>query len=158
MYFLLYWGLYPYALTDSLKEQYGKAIRDHWEAKRSAKDGLWNLMYGAITGTAKDDLPSTIWELQRMPLDLINWPVHNSQRKDLVFLPANAIAQTTQDVLPPGERPQQKHNRNLFELDEKGNPWGELGGGDVYLLPYWLGRYFGAISASTLPYTNKFNP
>jgi hypothetical protein len=147
MYFLLYWGLYPYALSDSLKEQYGSAIRDHWEAKRSAKDGLWNLMYGAITGTTKDDLPETLWELQRMPLDLIDWPVHNSQRKDLIFLPPNNLEQTTRDVLPPDERPQNKHNRNLFDLDEKGNPWGELGGGDVFLLPYWLGRYFNAINA-----------
>jgi hypothetical protein len=158
MYFLLYWGLYPYALSDSLKQQYGKAIQDHWEIKRSAKDGLWNLMYGIITGTAKDDLPETIWELQRMPLDLINWPVHNSQRKDLVFLPANNLLQTTRDVLPPDERPQNKHNRNLFDLDEKGNAWGELGGGDVYLLPYWLGRYFGAISAPTQPSANNINP
>ncbi len=146
MYFLLYWGLYPYALSDSLKAQYGKAIRDHWEIKRSAKDGLWNLMYGIITGTTKNDLPETIWELQRMPLDLINWPVHNSQRNDLVFLPANNLAQTTRDPLPPDERPQNKHNRNLFDLDEKGNAWGELGGGDVFLLPYWLGRYFNAIN------------
>ncbi len=158
MYFLLYWGLYPYALSDSLKVQYGKAIQDHWEIKRSAKDGLWNLMYGIITGTAKDDLPETIWELQRMPLDLINWPVHNSQRKDIEFLPANGLEQMTRTVLPPDERPQNKHNRNLFELDEKGNAWGELGGGDVYLLPYWLGRYFGAISAPTLQSANKINP
>jgi hypothetical protein len=151
MYFLLYWGLYPYALSDSLKQQYGKAIRDHWEIKRSAKDGLWNLMYGIITGTKQDDLPATIWELQRMPLDLINWPVHNSQRKDLVLLPANSLEQYTRDVLPPDERPQNKHNRNLFELDENGNAWGELGGGDVFLLPYWLGRYFNSIDTPAIP-------
>jgi hypothetical protein len=151
MYFLLYWGLYPYALSDSLKLEYGKAIRDHWDIKRSAKDGLWNLMYGVITGTKQDDLPETIWELQRMPLDLVTWPVHNSQRKDLIFLPPNSLEQYTRDVLPPDERPQNKHNRNLFDLDENGNPSSELGGGDVFLLPYWLGRYFNSINAPVKP-------
>lgn len=149
MYFLLYWGLYPYALSDSLKHEYGKAIRDHWEIKRSAKDALWNLMYGVITGTADMDLPQTLWELRRMPMDMINWPLHNSQRKDLTFLPPNHLEQLTRDVLPPDERPQNKHNRNLFDLDDNGKAWGELGGGDVFLLPYWMGRYFGAISAPT---------
>ena len=155
MYFLLYWGLYPYALNDSLKGQYGKAIKDHWEFKRSAKDGLWNLIYGILTGAAGKnltgaagmDLAQTLWELQRMPVDLISWPVHNSQRKDLVFLPANHLEQWTRDVLPADERPQNKHNRNLFELDSKDGGGSELGAGDVFLLPYWMGRYFNAIPA-----------
>lgn len=147
MYFLAYWGLYPYALDTTLKVQYREAIRDHWNYKRPAKDGLWNLCYGVLTGAREFDLAPTIWELKKMPLDLINWPVHNSDRKDLVFIGSNIREQPTRDVLPPDERPQNKHNRNLFELDDKGNGGAELGGGDVYLLPYWMGRYFGAISA-----------
>jgi len=71
-------------------------------------------------------------------MDLITWPIHNSHRQDL----------HAQNVLPPDERPQNKHNRDLFELDNKGgNGASELGGGDVYLLPYWMGRYFKFISA-----------
>ena len=148
MYFLAYWGLYPYALDTTLQGQYREAIRDHWNYKRPAKDGLWNLCYGVLTGASEFDLQPTIWELKRMPLDLINWSVHNSDRKDLVFIGHNIREQPTRDVLPPDERPQNKHNRNLFELDDKGGNGGaELGGGDVYLLPYWMGRYFGAISA-----------
>jgi hypothetical protein len=148
MYFLAYWGLYPYALDTVLKVQYREAIRDHWNFKRSAKDGLWNLCYGVMTGAGQFDLDSTIWELKKMPMDLINWPVHNSDRKDLNFLDKNILEQYTREVLPPDERPQNKHNRNLFELDDKGAGGnGELGGGDLYLLPYWMGRYFGVISA-----------
>ncbi|MBN9381196.1 MAG: hypothetical protein J0H74_10535 [Chitinophagaceae bacterium] len=136
MYFLAYWGLYPYALNTTLKEKYRSAIHDHWNYKRPAKDGLWNLCYGTLINPANFDLDKTIWELQRMPMDLITWPIHNSHRGDLT------------GILPPDERPQNKHNRNLFELDDKGgNGSSELGGGDVYLLPYWMGRYFGAISA-----------
>lgn|GEM_PF-25685 len=149
MYFLAYWGLFPYALDKTLQTQFGEAIRDHWDYKRSAKDGLWDLCYGAITGASVFDLDSAIWELRRMPLDLINWNISNSGRKDIVFLPLNSLEQYTREVLPPDERPENKHNRNFFRLDDKGNGGGELGGGDVFLLPYWMGRYFGAIGAAT---------
>lgn len=148
MYFLAYWGLYPYALTPALKTQYREAIRDHWDYKRPAKDGLWNLCYGALTDAKSFDLDNTVWELKRMPMDLITWPIHNSHRQDLDFIPENIMEQPTASVLPPDERPQNKHNRNLFELDDKGaNGASELGGGDVFLLPYWMGRYFKFISA-----------
>jgi hypothetical protein len=85
MYFLAYWGLYPYAFNDTLKEQYRQAIKDHWNFKRPDKDGLWNLCY-AMTGDSNFDLHETIWYLKEMPLDLINWNIHNSDRKDLVFI------------------------------------------------------------------------
>ena len=50
------------------------------------------------------------------------------------------------NVLPPDERPMFKHNENTFYLDanEKGR---KEYSGDIYLLPYWLGRYLGVISA-----------
>lgn len=146
MYFLGYWGLYPYALDKALQSKYGEAIKDHWNFKRPAKDALWNISYGVLTGAADFDQAPAIEELQRMPLDLITWPIRNSDRKDLVFLPKNNRHQWTNEVLPPDERPQNKHNRNLFELDETGvDGNAELGGGDVYLLPYWMARYFGII-------------
>ena len=148
MYFLAYWGLYPYALDPVVKQKYAAAIRDHWNFKRPARDGLWNLCYGILTGAQQFDLDQTIWELKRMPMDLITWNVHNTGRKDLVYIGDNILEQPIRDVLPPDERPQNKHNRNLFDMDDKGGTGSaELGGGDVFLLPYWMGRYFGVISA-----------
>jgi len=147
MYFLGYWGLYPYAFNDTLKNKYKEAIRDHWDFIRPEKEGLWNLWYAAITGAKSFDLNETIWYLKRMPLDLITWSIQNSGRKDLVYLKENNLERTTAKVLPPDERPENKHNRNFFKLDDNGEGSAELGGGDVYLLPYWMGRYFGYISA-----------
>ena len=147
MYFLAYWGLYPYALNDTLKNKYRDAIRDHWNIIRPEKEALWNLCYGALTGAKDFDLGETVWELQKMPLDLNNWPIHNSGRKDIVYVAENSLERPTKEVLPPDERPENKHNRNLFKLDDNGGGNAELGGGDVYLLPYWMGRYFGKISA-----------
>jgi hypothetical protein len=146
MYFLAYWCLYPYAFTPELKSIYGKAIKDHWNAERPEKNGLWNLCY-AMTGAKAFDKNETIWFLKEFPLDMVEWTVRNSHRKDLEFLEPNFRRQSTKEVLPPDERPELKHNRNLFTLDRLGHNGGsELSAGDSFLLPYWMGRYLGVIS------------
>jgi hypothetical protein len=137
--FLSYWNLYKYAFTDELREKYRRVIREHWELERPEKHPLWNLIY-AMTGTEEFDLDETIWSLKEFPLDMIGWSVQNSHRKDIKFLKPNFRNQTISKVLPPDERPMSKYNGNHFRLD------GGEGGrreysGDIYLLPYWLGRY-----------------
>ncbi|MCO5241402.1 MAG: hypothetical protein M9904_15235 [Chitinophagaceae bacterium] len=146
MYFLAYWGLYPYALNDSLKAQYRDAIQDHYEVKKADNNALWNFCY-AMTGTRDFNLKGSIWHLKEMPLDMIEWSVQNSHRADITYLEENFRGQTTGEVLPPDERPEQKHNRNLFTLDAQRKGLSEQGAGDTYLLPYWMGRYLGVISA-----------
>ncbi len=158
MYFLAYWGLHSFSLNDSLKTVFKKAIADHWELIQPEKDALWNISYAAITGNPQFGLQDAVWELQRMPLDLINWKMVNSQRKDLVFVPENHLERPIATVLPPDERPENKHNRNLFKLDQLSGGNAELGGGDVFLLPYWMGRFFGYISAPAIHKTGlEFN-
>lgn len=146
MYFLAYWCLYPYAFDQKLKEKYRIAIRQHWELERPEKDGLWNLCY-AMTGVKAFDLNETIWYLKEFPLDMIEWKTMNSHRKDIEMIEPNFRGQTTKEVLPPDERPELKHNRNLFKLDAETNGNTELSAGDSFLLPYWMGRYLGVISA-----------
>ncbi|MEN6334466.1 MAG: hypothetical protein ABFE01_09410 [Phycisphaerales bacterium] len=144
--FLSYWNLYRYAFTPELREKYRQAIRDHWEIERPEKNPLWNFIY-AMTGAQDFDLDESIWTLQQFPLDLVSWAVQNSHRKDLAFLPANFREQRTKVVLPPDERPMSKYNGNAFQLDG-GDGGREEFSGDVYLLPYWLGRYLGIIRQS----------
>ena len=143
MYFLGYWGLYRYAFNDSLKDLYRAAIVDHWEIERPEKEGLWNIM-AYLVGEEDFDREEAIWFLQEYPLDLIDWDIKNSHRKDLVFLPNNFRGQSIEEVLSPYERPIQKHNGNTFNLDrERGNGNREYSAGDIWLLPYWMGRYLG---------------
>ncbi len=147
MYFLAYWDLYPYAFNDSLKVKYAAAIKDHWEAERPEVEGLWNFCY-AMTGATEFDLDKSIWYLKEFPLDMIQWNIKNSDRKDLEFLEPNFRGQPTAEVLPPDERPELKHNKNQFNLDRlDSNGDSELSAGDSFLLPYWMGRYLGIISA-----------
>ena len=46
--------------------------------------------------------------------------------------------------MPPDERPMSKHNGNAFRLDGGSGGRREYSG-DIYLLPYWMGRYLGLI-------------
>jgi hypothetical protein len=146
MYFVGYWGLYRYAFDESLKAKYKKAIIDHWDAERPEKEGAWNI-FTAITGTPNFDLDEAAWYLREHPIDLIDWDISNSHRKDIDKLEPNFRKQTTKEVLPPDERPIQRHNGNMFNLDRIGrNGTSEQSAGDIWLLPYWMGRYLGVIS------------
>ncbi len=145
MYFVGYWGLYRYAFNDSLKAMYKDAIIDHWEIERPEKDGAWNLFTALVTN--EFDLDEAVWYLQEYPMDLITWNITNSHRKDIKLIEPNFRNQTTAKVLPPDETPIQRHNGNTFRLDHNGgNGSSEESAGDIWLLPYWLGRYLEVIS------------
>ncbi len=147
MYYVGYWGLYRYALNDSLKAKYKEAIIDHWEIERPEKEGAWNIMT-ALTGTQEFDLEEAAWYLRKHPMDLVTWDIMNSHRKDITHIEPNFRRQTIAEVLPPDERPVQRHNANMFRLDRVGGDGNqEYSAGDIWLLPYWMGRYLGVISA-----------
>ena len=101
----------------------------------------------AFWGGSNIDIDDSAWWLREYPMDLINWRMDNSQRKDLTKIEPNFRNQTYTEVLPPDERILHLHN-GAYRND---------GGGDgtkeeepyVFLLPYWAGRYVNAISAPT---------
>ena len=145
MYFLGYWGLHRYAFNDTLKANFKDAIIDHWEIERSEKEGAWNI-FTALTGKADFDLEEAIWYLQEYPLDLVHWRVTNSHRRDIEKIEPNFRNQTITEVLPPDELPVNRHNANRFQLDGGDGGRSEYSAGDIWLLPYWMGRYLGVIS------------
>ena len=99
-----------------------------------------------MTGAEEFDLEGAVWTLKEWPLDMIQYETRNSHRKDLNILEPGFWGQTTAEVLPPDERPELKHNRSWFKLDAPDRK-SELSAGDTFLLPYWMGRYLGLISA-----------
>lgn len=144
MYFLGYWGLYRYAFNDTLKVHYRNQIVDHWQAERPEKEGLWNIMTGLV-GNEDYDYENAAWYLRKYPLDLVDWTVQNSHRKDIEMMEPNFRNQTTKEVLPPGELRISRHNANRFSLDSHGGGRSEESAGDIWLLPYWIGRYLNVI-------------
>jgi len=146
MYFVGYWGLYRYAFNDTLKAKYKESILDHWQIERPEKEGAWNI-FTALTGTPEFDLNEAAWYLREYPLDLIHWRVTNSDRKDIEMVEPNFRNQTIKEVLPPDELPISRHNANRFNLNGGDNGTSEYSAGDIWLLPYWMGRYLNVISA-----------
>jgi hypothetical protein len=147
MYFVGYWGLYRYAFNDTLKTKFKESIIDHWQIERPEKEGAWNI-FTALTGTANFDLNEAAWWLKEYPIDLIEWVIINSNRQDIDKLELNFRRQSVKEVLPPDETPVSRHNGNMFHLDRThGNGNSESSAGDIWLLPYWMGRYLGVISA-----------
>ncbi|MEI7829814.1 MAG: hypothetical protein WCI31_08600 [Prolixibacteraceae bacterium] len=147
MYFVGYWGLFRYAFNDTLKSKFKESIIDHWQIERPEKEGAWNI-FTALTGTENFDLNEAAWWLKEYPVDLIEWVIVNSNRKDIDKIEPNFRKQTIKEVLPPDERPIARHNGNMFNLDRlHGNGTSESSAGDIWLLPYWMGRYLGVISA-----------
>lgn len=157
MYFLGYWGLYRYAFNDTLKADFKKAILDHWEIERPEKEGAWNI-FTALTGVNEFDLEEAIWYLQEYPIDLVHWRVTNSHRKDVEKMEPNFRDQTLTEVLPPDELPINRHNANRFELDGGDDGGSEYSAGDIWLLPYWMGRYLEVISAPNLDQSKNALP
>jgi len=145
MYYCGYWGLYRYAFNDTLKAKYKAAIIDHWKAEKPEKEGLWNIIT-ALVNPENFGLEDAIWYLQEYPLDLIDWSVKNSHRKDIELIQTDFRGQTAREVLPPDELPVSRHNTNRFMLDGNGSGKSEYSAGDIWLLPYWMGRYLKVIS------------
>ena len=101
-----------------------------------------------MTSGAKEfDLDESIWFLKTYPLDLRSWGVKNSHRKDIEILPPNFRKQTITELLPLGEMPLYRQSGEVFQLDRNGDGSAMISAGDTWLLPYWMGRYIGVISA-----------
>ncbi|MGX5818785.1 hypothetical protein ACWKWU_11350 [Chitinophaga lutea] len=148
MAFLTYWVLYRYAFTDEMKEQYAGVIRNHWELERPEKNAVWNLI---TLGTAGDyDAGATAWWMRTFPMDMVNWKIRNSIRKDITFIPENFRGQSTKELLPLDEQPLHRHNANAFNLDGGNGGISELAG-DEYLLPYWMARYLKVLGPGENP-------
>lgn len=144
MYFLTIPALVKYAFTEELKNEFFFTARSHWEIERSEKNPLWNYLYALIGGSDYDSEESAWW-LREFPMDLISWKVDNSGRKDLTRIEPNFRKQEYKEVLPRDERPMHLHNNAYI------NNGGDNGSREyppyIYLLPYWAGRYAGAIES-----------
>lgn len=92
------------------------------------------------------DLNGAIQTLKEIPLDLVDWTVKNSERKDIKLrLYRDRFGKKqSEEVLPFYERPIMIWNANPYILDGGNGGYGEKAG-TFWLLPYWMGRYHGYI-------------
>jgi hypothetical protein len=143
MYFILSPAFVNYSFTEEQKKNHFEAVRSHWQEERSEKSAFWNFMY-AMAGGKDYDLDESVWWLQEFPMDLIGWNLTNKHRKDLTRIAPNFRRQEYSEVLPPDEQPIHLHN-GAYKNNGGSNGQREYAP-YIFLMPYWAGRYVGAIS------------
>lgn len=114
----------------------------------SERSALWGTIFLAARG-ARDDAErgrvtaDILWSLRTWPLELIDWPVINSDRLDLRFRPgADRFGRAhgrTYRVLPANERRQYRWNADPFDVRDGGTGMSEADPG-AWLLAYWMAR------------------
>ena len=114
---------------------------------------MWAAIYNFASGGDDEAFcrESVLWYLQTWPLDLINWPVDNSRRQDILydasisrFGDMRVQSLHTRPPIPANERNQFRWNANPYNVAPNGD--GKMEGDPgAWLFPYWLGRFTGLI-------------
>jgi len=148
LYYLSVLPLMLYETDPDLRAIYLDNITFTWGVNAPEMNALWNYISvaaGAITMNPRIQEESRR-TLERSPWECIEWRVENSQRRDFVLRPENdrhGQREVTR-VIPPDERRIHKHNSSPFHPDGGGNGASEEAP-TYWLLPYWMGRYYGWI-------------
>lgn len=141
--FFPYYNLIKYAGNDPNLPIYIKSLERTWNVVKPDRMPVWNVMASALL-TRNCGLGTALEELKLYPLDLINWTMKNSQRWDLQhdrLVDRHGSLQATKPV-PTPESGISRWNTNPKELDV-GNGGKTEETGTYFLLPYWMGRYYG---------------
>lgn len=141
-----YPALMKYETDPERKSLYRKSF-DKWFAhiKQDASP-MYSFVYAAHSdGEILTDGCAEI--LRDLPLDQIEWVIDNAHREDikLSHRPAEDVRQIDR-LLPASERPVFRWDRNVYQA-RNGNGGHEEGSSVVWLLPYWMGRYYKLIDA-----------
>jgi len=144
--FLAYYPLLKYETLPFLLEYYHRSLERSWEIERTENNPLFNFIY-ATEFPGDFDLEESVWMLERIPLTGIRFPHRNSHRADVVFDQSKGRFDELQsvDMLPMDERTLHLWNENPFRLDGRRTAADWQQPGTWYLLPYWMGRYYGFI-------------
>jgi hypothetical protein len=171
MAFMGYYGLLRYSRDEELKTLMRDSFYRYWLNEAPEMNPFFNFTYAALSLDASATSPwgnfsvkpwpgwheDAMATLYGLPLDRLNWPLHNSHRLDVVFLPPiRSVDVETPDearqrgnringkVLPVENRHFNHWNTDPWQLDYGGDG-NELASGTVYLLPYYMGLYYGFI-------------
>ncbi len=165
MAFMNYYHLIRYETDPKLLSMYYHAIRRHWLVEQYERNPFINFVYAACcTGKMRTDQWGTtdltpphsafqdaVDTLKRYPLDLINWPMSNAHRKDLVLLgshldqPVGLTGHRTDGfVFPIDEHHEIRWDRDPYVLSSNGDGK-TLREGVHFLLAYYMGLAHGFI-------------
>lgn len=131
--------------NESLRSIYLCGMEDHYQYEKIENQPLFIIIYAAMTGRDYD-LGYGIKSLREIPVDLTHFKMINSVRKDLVYDDEQEEWHEPVQLKIPlafDERNVHRPDASVFEYDtEDFNGTQEP---TVFLLPYWIGRYYGLI-------------
>ena len=138
--------LLSYETDPDLRYAYLTGMREHWEYERVERNPFLNIIYAAMTDE-NADVDLAVTSLKEMPLVYMKIKVLNSLRNDMVWdyspLEFGEPPQLA-EPLPYDEKPVVRYTRNHFLADSTPSKLTLIEGAS-YLLPYWMGRYYGVI-------------
>jgi len=160
MAFMNYYHLIRYETDPDLLTMYQHAIHNHWQYEKFERNPFTNFIYGAcVTGKTRLDQwgeidlspPISCFEdgvdtLKRYPIDLIEWPMSNSHRTDMIPLgkqpgvPPKLGARVDGYAFPIDERHETYWDWDPWMLEADGDGT-RLRPGFHYLLAYYLGLF-----------------
>ena len=165
-------NIYPlitYTEDNAHKEIFKMGLTHHFDYERVERSPMFNVIYGALTENYCD-IENAARSLSEMNLDLVRWPVYNSHRKDLVWDYEPEEMGCPPQLKYPVEysaRVLVHYDGNQMVCDSGAEEFIEINSKTVnrtstlpgtagangmraeqpyiYLLPYWMARYYGLI-------------
>jgi hypothetical protein len=139
------------ALIEQRPEQrriYEDGLAFWWEHVRAQTRPLFNFLWAAQAKPrvgSEFALDQCVEQLRDEPLDLVQWTVDNRKREDVRLVHEPMLDDVELDrILPPSERATSRSDSNLYSA-VRGEDGMSESSGVVWLLPYWMGRYYGFI-------------
>lgn len=163
------YNLLVYTENEAQKEIFKMGLTHHFEYERVERSPFFNIVYGALTNN-NCDIENAAKSLSEMNLDFVVWPTYNSYRKDIVIDTEPEEYGCAPQLKYPVEYSSRllvNYDGNQFVCDsgveefieinkKSANRAAALPGTDgangmrtvmpyIFLLPYWMGRYYGLL-------------
>ncbi len=137
-------ALLLYEKDPSLKAIYRESLDWWYKGVKADQSPFFDFVYGALSG--KNPQPeNSVFALRDASLDLVRWRMDNSRREDLHLVRRPELESIQTDrLLPPSERGVMRWDNNPWKAVQGDVGWTESSGA-WWLLPYWMGRYYGFI-------------
>ncbi|MBN2307907.1 MAG: hypothetical protein JXR94_02990 [Candidatus Hydrogenedentes bacterium] len=142
--FYCYFTLLRCETDPTRRSLYRRSLERSWEIERIEHNPWFNFIYGALTGN-DCEAPEAVAHLREWPLDCVTHPYRNSHRHDL-HTPAGYVPYAGGvKAISPRERGPQRWTSPTLQFD--GGSGREVMDPSGWLDAYWMGRYFGFITA-----------
>ena len=142
---LAYPALLHYETDTELQKIYHESLERWYGATREDKAPFFHFLYSSMTGT-QTGMEESIAFLKDASLDLIRWRMDNTLREDIqvTHSPELEMRQTDR-LLPISEIGFCRWDRNPWQ-GVQGDGGHTESDGVFWMLPYWMGRYYGFIA------------